>query len=266
MGDQSADRRSRLDHLLVRRGLARSRSSARQLVKDGLVVVAGRVETRPGRRADVDAQIKLRGRAADYVSRSGRKLAAALEHFGLAVDGAIALDVGASTGGFTDCLLQAGAQHITAVDVGRGQLAPSLRADSRVCLLERTDARALPPLDRSPEVVVVDVSFIRLRDVLPAVLTAAPHARWALILLKPQFELPGQHVPRDGVIKDARVRNGVLHDFLAWATRQGICVAGSVASTLSGGDGNRETFVLLRPPWPTLPSDYHEGDGDVASG
>ncbi len=236
------------------------------MVKDGLVVVAGRVETRPGRRAEGDAQIELRGRTTEYVSRGGRKLAAALEHFGLGVDGAAALDIGASTGGFTDCLLRAGARHVTAVDVGRAQLAPDLRADPRVRVRERTDARQLPLLTPPPELVVVDVSFVRLLDVLPAVLTAAPHARWALVLLKPQFELRGMQVPRDGVIKDARVRNAVLLDFLDWAVRHDICVVGSTASALTGGDGNQETFMLLRPPWPAPHSDYDEGDGDVASG
>lgn len=230
------------------------------------MLLAGRVENRPGRRVSVDAQIKLRHRTQEYVSRGGRKLASALEHFGLRVDGAIALDVGASTGGFSDCLLRAGARHVTAVDVGRDQLAASLRADARVRALERTDARDLPPLDPSPDIVVVDVSFVRLRDVLPSVVAATPDARWTLVLLKPQFELRGVQVPRDGVIKEARVRNAVLLDFLAWAARHDICVAGSMASALTGGDGNQETFVLLQPPWPALHSDYDEGDGDVASG
>ena len=269
MGDQPAGRRLRLDHLLVARGLARSRSAARQLVRDGAVYVAGRVETRPGRRVGDEAQAELRGRSIQYVSRGGWKLAAALEHFGLAVEGAAALDVGASTGGFTDCLLRGGAARVTTVDVGRGQLAPSLRADSRVRALESTDARDLPALDPPPDVVVVDVAFIRLRDVLPAVLGATPRARWALVLLKPQFELPGRRVPRDGVVKDPAERNSALLNFLAWARRNGLCVTASAASELPGGDGNRETFVLLRPPWPDrqLPgSDYDEGDGDVASG
>lgn len=250
MGDQTADRRIRLDHLLVRRGLARSRSSARQLVRDGEVVVAGHIENRPGRRVGVDAQIELRGQAPEFVSRGGRKLAAALAHFRLGVEGATALDIGASTGGFTDCLLREGARRVTAVDVGRDQLAPSLRGDARVLVLESTDARDLPPLDPSPDIVVVDVSFVRLRDVLPAVLAATPDARWALVLLKPQFELPGNRVPRDGVIKEPSERNAVLLDFLAWAARRGICAAGSVASALAGGDGNQETFVLLQGPWP----------------
>ena len=213
------------------------------------MLLAGRVENRPGRRVSVDAQIELRHQTQEYVSRGGRKLASALEHFGLRVDGAIALDVGASTGGFTDCLLRAGARQVTAVDVGRDQLAPSLRADARVRVLERTDARDLPLLDPSPDIVVVDVSFVRLRDVLPAVLVATPDARWALVLLKPQFELPGHRVPRDGVVKDPRTRNDVLLDFVLWATRQGIRVAGTAVSALAGGDGNQETFVLLRVPW-----------------
>ena len=269
MGDKPADPRLRLDHLLVARGLARSRSAARQLARDGVVYVAGRVETRPGRRVGDDAQVELRARSIQYVSRGGWKLAGALEHFGLAVEKATALDIGASTGGFTDCLLRGGAAYVTAVDVGRGQLAPSLRADARVRVLESTDAREMPALEPSPDIVVVDVAFIRLRDVLPAVLAATPRARWAVALLKPQFELPGRRVPRDGVVKDPAVRNAALLDFLGWAGREGVAVVGTAASALSGGDGNRETFVLLRPPWPDRRrqgSDYDEGDGYVASG
>jgi len=269
VGDQTADRRLRLDHVLVARGLARSRSAARQIVKDGAVYVAGRVETRPARRVADDVQLELRGRSVPYVSRGGWKLAAALEHFGLSVEGLVAVDVGASTGGFSDCLLRAGAAQVTSVDVGHGQLAERLRTDARVRVLERTDARDLPPLEPSPDVVVVDVSFVRLRDVLPAVLAATPHARWALVLLKPQFELPGRRVPRDGVVKEPRDRNLVLLDFLVWAAGRGIRVAGSVASALSGGDGNQEAFALLRGPWPSqrgTGSDYDGRDGDVASG
>ena len=269
MGDQPTGRRLRLDQLLAQRGLARSRSAARQLIKDGAVFVAGRVETRPARRVSDDVPVELRGRSVPYVSRGGFKLAAALEHFGLDADGAAALDVGASTGGFTDCLLRSGAAQVAAVDVGQGQLAPNLRADPRVRVLESTDARALPSLDPSPDVVVVDVSFIRLRDVLPAVLAAAPCARWALVLLKPQFELRGECVPRDGVVKKPAVRNAALVKVLAWARRNGICVTATAASALSGGDGNRETFLLVRPPWPSRrrhDSDYDEGDCDVASG
>jgi 23S rRNA (cytidine1920-2'-O)/16S rRNA (cytidine1409-2'-O)-methyltransferase len=254
---------------MVRRGLARSHSSARQLIKDGVVALAGRVESRPGRRVKVDTKIELHGSATGYVSRGGTKLASAIRHFGLRVDGASALDVGASTGGFTDCLLRAGVRHVTAVDVGRDQLAPGLRTDPRVRVLERTDARDLPLLDPSPDIVTVDVSFVRIRDVLPAVLAATPQARLVLVLLKPQFELPGGRVPRDGVVKNPRIRNEVLLEFMAWASRQGICVAGTVASVLTGGDGNQETFVLLRAPKPILrgtASDYDGRDGNVASG
>lgn len=269
MGGRLAGPRPRLDHLLVRRGLARTRSAARQLIKDGAVRVAGRIEKRPARRVSDAAPVAVRGRSIPYVSRGGWKLAAALEHFGLHAGGLTALDVGASTGGFTDCLLRGGADQVTAVDVGREQLAASLRSDSRVRVLESTDIRGLPALNPTPDIVVVDVSFIRLRDVLPAVLAAAPRARWVVALLKPQFELPGRRVPRDGVIKDPAVRNAALLGFLAWAQRNGICVTATVASGLAGGGGNWETFVLLRPPWPGQQrrcSDYDEGDGDVASG
>lgn len=252
MSGKPVGRRLRLDHLLVARGLARSRSAARQIVKDGAVYVAGHVETRPARRVADDAQLELHGRSVQYVSRGGWKLDAALEHFGLNVEGSVAVDVGASTGGFTDCLLRAGSAQVTTVDVGHGQLAESLRADARVRVLERTDARDLPPLDPSPDIAVVDVSFVRLRDVLPAVLRATPRARWALVLLKPQFELPGRRVPRDGVVKDPASRNAALLDFLTWSSGNGLCVTATAASTLAGGDGNQETFALLRPPWPSL--------------
>ena len=269
MGDLSAGRRLRLDQVMVARGLARSRSAARQLVKDGAVYLAGHVETRPARRVADDAQLELRGRSVQYVSRGGWKLSVALDHFRLDVGGAAALDVGASTGGFTDCLLRAGAAHVTAVDVGHGQLAEKLRVDARVRELEQTDARDLPPLEPSPDVVVIDVSFIRLRDVLPPVLRSTPRARWALVLLKPQFELPGRRVPRNGVVKDPAIRNATLLDFLAWARRKGLCITATTASALAGGDGNQETFALLRPPWPSwrgTGSDYDGRDGDVASG
>ncbi len=254
-----AEQRERLDVLVARRGLASSRSAARQMVKDGAVRVNGQLETRPARRVAPQAALDIRGGRAAYVSRGGWKLAAALDHFGLSAAGVVALDVGASTGGFTDCLLRRGARQVVAVDVGRGQLHPRLRGDARVRALESTDARALPPLDPPPQIVLVDVSFVRLRDVLPAIAAAAPEARWLLALLKPQFELPGRCVPRDGVVKRAAQRTQTLHTFLVWARREGFCITGTAASALPGARGNRETFALLQPPWPRARPELQQG-------
>ena len=245
MGTASRPDRSRLDHLIVQRGLVRTRSTARQLIKDGEILVSGQVETRPARRLCNSTTIGLRRPKQLYVSRGGRKLAAALTHFGLNITDSVVLDVGASTGGFTDCLLQRGAKHVIAVDVGRDQLSSHLREDQRVQSLESTDARCLPTLDPMPEVVVVDLSFIRLRDVLPAIVASVPTAHWALVLLKPQFELPGHEVSRDGVVKDPVAQNRALTDFLEWSHRSGLEVLGTVHSTITGRNGNQEVFALV---------------------
>ncbi len=240
----------RLDLTLVDRGLAGSRSHARRLIHDGSITVDGVVVLKPAHRVAAEARLERVPGVVDYVSRGGRKLDAALAHFGLHVTGMRALDVGASTGGFTDCLLTWGAAAVVSVDVGSRQLHPRLRDDPRVESRERTDVRTLDPLAPPAELAVVDVSFIRLRDVLPAVARAAPTARWMLALLKPQFELPGAQVPRDGVIKDPLRRTATLLEFLRWCRDTGFTAVGAVQSPVSGGDGNRETFVLLRPPWP----------------
>ena len=240
----------RLDQAVAQRGLTRSRSAARQLILDGQILVNGVSEKRPSRRVTVDAVFEIVGVIPPYVSRAGRKLASALDHWHIDVRGRTALDVGASTGGFTDCLLRRGAACVIAVDVGRDQLDPRLRADDRVQVREQTDVRALPLLHPEANLVVIDVSFVRLRDVLGAVATCASSATQIIGLLKPQFELSGQDVPRDGVIKDHVVRNSVLSCFLQWSNQGGFNVVGTVASDVTGGDGNQESFVLLRPPWP----------------
>lgn len=213
-------------------------------------MVDGVVVLKPAHRVAAEARLERSKATADYVSRGGRKLDAAFTHFGLHATGMRALDVGASTGGFTDFLLTRGAAAVVGVDVGSGQLHPRLRDDPRVESRERTDVRKLGRLEPPPDLAVIDVSFIRLRDVLQSVARAAPAARWMLALLKPQFELAGAQVPRDGVIKDPVRRTAALLDFLLWCRDSGFTAVGAVQGPVSGGDGNRETFVLLRPPWP----------------
>ncbi len=241
----------RLDQAVAQRGLTRSRSAARQLILDGQILVNGVMEKRPACRVMMDATFEFVGVVPPYVSRAGSKLASALDHWHVDVRGQTVLDVGASTGGFTDCLLRRGAACVIAVDVGRDQLDLRLREDDRVQVREQTDVRDLSLLHPEADLVVIDVSFIRLCDVLGAVAACASSATQIIGLLKPQFELSGQDVPRDGVIKDHVVRNSVLDSFLRWSNESGFNVVATVASEVAGGDGNQESFVLLRAPWPT---------------
>ena len=241
----------RLDVELVRRGLAPTRAQARQYVRDGLVRLDGGLARRPGRAVPADAAIEVDPTASLYVGRGGRKLASALDHFGLDPRGLRVVDVGAGTGGFTDVLLQRGALHVVAVDVGREQLAPALRQDPRVEVRERTDIRQLSVIEPPVDAVVVDLAFIRLRDVLGSLVHAAPAARWMVLLLKPQFELPGRCVPPDGVVKSPAQRVAVLKDFQAWLACAGYVEVATFPSPVPGAGGNRETFVHLTPPWPS---------------
>ncbi len=211
----------------------RARSGTRTLVK-------------PATLLDEAAPLDLRV-VEPYVSRGGRKLEAALRDFAIDVTGLRCLDVGASTGGFSDCLLQRGAASVLAVDVGRGQLHQRLREDARVTVLERTNARALPPLPPL-DFFVADVSFISLRKVLPSVADRLPARSSGLALLKPQFEAGPADVPRGGVVRDEAVRARVRDDFRAWARGQGWEVPGVVDSAVPGDRGNRELFVRLVTP------------------
>ncbi|MCY3782903.1 MAG: TlyA family RNA methyltransferase [Chloroflexi bacterium] len=240
----------RLDVELVRRGLAPTRAQARQYVRDGFVRVDDAPVRRPGRAVASDAAIEVDSEASRYVGRGGRKLAFALDHFGLDPCGLRVLDVGAGTGGFTDVLLQRGAARVVAVDVGHGQIAPALRDDPRVDVREGTDVRDLGVIDAAVDAVVVDVAFIRLRDVLDSLVRAAPTAQWMVVLLKPQFELPGRCVPADGVVKSQAQRDAVLQDFQSRLAHAGYVALATCPSPVPGVGGNRETFVHLAPPWP----------------
>ena len=243
--------KKRLDVLLVERGLAETRSQAQALV------LAGRVTgfAKPGEQVDENTIVEV-ARAAPYVSRGGEKLAHAIAELGVAVAGLDCADVGASTGGFTDALLQHGAARVIAIDVGYGQLHPRLRHHARVIVLERTNARELQSLPFPPQLVTCDVSFISVRKALPPVLAVAAPDWSALVLVKPQFEAGRAYVGRGGVVRDADIHARVLREVataaLAWDGR----LAGVVDSGLPGPKGNREFFVhLVHRERPELPDD-----------
>ena len=231
--------RKRLDVLLVERGLAESRSKAQALVLAGLVPG----HAKPGEQVDEDAEIVVE-QPLPYVSRGGRKLANALAALGVEVAGRDCVDVGASTGGFTDCLLQAGAARIVAIDVGYGQLHPRLRSDPRVTVLERTNVRELRELPFAPGLVVCDVSFISVLKALPPVLALAAPGWEAVVLVKPQFEAEPAHA-RKGVVRDPEVQRKAVETVIEAARDWGGRAVGVVDSGLPGPKGNREFFVHL---------------------
>lgn len=204
----------------------------------------GKVE-KPGQLLRADAEVRVRERPR-FVGRGGEKLAGALEEFRLDVTGLAALDVGASTGGFTDCLLQSGARHVYAVDVGRGQLADRLRRDSRVTLREGLNARNAFDLPEAVDIAAADVSFISLRLVLPSALAHLKPGGLALVLVKPHFEAGRGQVGAGGVVRDGRVHAQVVGRFCLWAVERGLRLLGVRASRLTGAAGNREFFVLLQ--------------------
>jgi 23S rRNA (cytidine1920-2'-O)/16S rRNA (cytidine1409-2'-O)-methyltransferase len=237
--------RRRLDSLLTERGLARSRASAATCVRAGMVRIGtdGPRATKPGQLVPDDAELVVEeGRR--FVSRGGLKLEQALERLGMAVEGRSCLDVGASTGGFTDCLLQRGAARVIALDVGRGQLDWGLRNDPRVHVIERTNARELTAADLPylPELVTVDVSFISLAMVLPAVAGCITPGGQVLALVKPQFEL-GRGRAKGGVVRSAADRREAMVSVGTAAIAVGLTVRGFVSSGLAGPKGNREAFI-----------------------
>jgi 23S rRNA (cytidine1920-2'-O)/16S rRNA (cytidine1409-2'-O)-methyltransferase len=239
--------KQRADLALVERGLAESRTRAQALIMAGLVYSG---ETRINKAGEIIAEgraLELRGQDHPWVSRGGVKLAHGIAHFGLSPEGLVCLDLGASTGGFTDVLLTHGAAHVYAVDVGHGQLAWKLRHDPRVTVMERVNARHLkegdvPPLD----VLVCDASFIGLRVVLPAALALCRPGAWAIALIKPQFEV-GPAIAKGGVVRDAAVHERICEEISAWwAALPGWTVLGVEPSPLLGPEGNREFLIAAR--------------------
>jgi 23S rRNA (cytidine1920-2'-O)/16S rRNA (cytidine1409-2'-O)-methyltransferase len=247
--------RLRLDELLVARGMAGSRAEAQRLILAGQVRLPGGASAKPGRLVALDLAV-TRVAAAPFVGRGGEKLAAALEAFGVAVAGRVCLDVGASTGGFTDCLLARGAGRVHALDVGHGQLHPRLRSDPRVVVWEGVNARHLKPegFPDHPSLAAVDVSFISLEKVLPAVARCLVDPREIVALVKPQFEVGRGQVGKGGVVRAWEARRAAVRSVAAAATAIGLGVGGVSASVLHGPKGNREIFLLLardlgpRPP------------------
>ncbi len=233
----------RLDQLLVERGLAESRTKAQALILAGQVVVGEARVDKPGTRVPRDAELRLKGEVLPYVSRGGLKLAAALDHFRLDPKGLTCADIGASTGGFTDCLLQRGAAKVYAIDVGYGQLHQKLKVDPRVISKERVNARHLTD-DELPERVqalVIDVSFISLKLVLPSVLPRLDG--WLVALVKPQFEAGREGVEKGGVVRDAQVRQAAIEGVRAFVEGQGLKVLGVIDSPAPGPAGNVEALL-----------------------
>jgi 23S rRNA (cytidine1920-2'-O)/16S rRNA (cytidine1409-2'-O)-methyltransferase len=242
--------RFRLDAELTRRGLADSREIAQRLIMAGRV----RVDSRPVYKADLKVDsatnIEMMAGAPQYASRGAYKLIAALEHFGVSVEGKLAMDVGASTGGFTDVLLRRGAKGVIALDVGYGQLMLKLREDPRVTVLDRMNIRLASPADlpHVPEIVTIDTSFISLKLVIPAVLAlVAPRAE-IIALIKPQFEVGKGKVGKGGVVKDEKQRREAVAGIVEFAQKIGLEVVGTVESPIEGAAGNREYLAFMKFP------------------
>jgi 23S rRNA (cytidine1920-2'-O)/16S rRNA (cytidine1409-2'-O)-methyltransferase len=243
MDRESMPTRQRADRLLVERGLFESRAKAQAAIEAGLVIANDVVVRKASEEIAIDARLSASA-AHPYVSRGGVKLAAALDHFKVDVRGRVCLDVGASTGGFTQVLLQRGAQRIYAVDVGRGQLHASLRARPEVVSLEETDIRTISParFDPAPDLVVIDVSFISLKLVLPPAVALVKRPAQLVALIKPQFEA-GRSALKKGVVRDEAVRQAVCDEIAEFVRSLGWTVLGVVPSPIQGGDGNVE-FLL----------------------
>ena len=247
----SKNLRQRLDQLLVDRKVYQTRSRARDAVLRGTVKVDGEPATKPAQSVAVDAAIAIDDNAREYVSRAALKLKHALQQFSVDVQGRAALDVGASTGGFVQVLLQHGAAHVDAVDVGHGQLAEELRSDPRVTSIEGLNARSLVPahLTAPFELITCDVSFISLKLALPAALALAAPGACLVALIKPQFEVGRNKIGKDGVVRDPILHRAVCDDIESWlSNEQGWRIHGVVASAIEGADGNREFVIFAQKP------------------
>jgi len=235
----------RIDVLMVERGLAESRARAQALIMAGEVKVGGDTVNRAGMLVAEDAAIEVL-EPDPYVSRGGIKLAHALDQFQLEVKDRVAADIGASTGGFTDCLLQRGAAKVYAVDVGYGQLDYRLRQDPRVAVMERTNARYPIALPEKVDIITIDLSFISARKVIPSVARLLNEDGYIVLLFKPQFEAERKEVGRGGLVKDPALHARVLGRFIAWLVQSSYRLKGLIASPILGASGNREFFILIK--------------------
>ena len=239
-------RKRRIDNLLVERGLVESRAKAQALIMAGEVVVEGKATVKPGTLLDEEAVVTI-VEPPPFVGRGGIKLDHALDQFQLDVTGKVAADIGASTGGFTDCLLKRGASRVYAIDVGYGQLDYGLRQDSRVVVMERVNARYPISLPEKVDLATIDVSFISVEKVRPSIANLLKDKVYLLVLIKPQFEAKREEVGKGGVIKRTEVQARVLGRFITWLVKHSFRLGGLVASPILGASGNKEFFTLLRP-------------------
>ncbi len=243
---QKAGKKIRLDALMLSRGFEENKSKAQARIMAGEVKVTGKIVTKPGIMVAEDTVIDVLQKLS-YVSRGGLKMASALEQFDLDVKGMVAMDIGASTGGFTDCLLQHGAAKVYAIDVGYGQLDYKLRQDARVVVMDKTNAHYAFVIPQEADLANVDVSFISVTKVIPNILKHLKRGGLLLILLKPQFEAKREQVGKGGVIRDTAIHADVLARFLSWAIIQhGLNLRGLIASPVPGAEGNKEFFILLK--------------------
>lgn len=242
-----AKKRERLDKLLVNRGIAQSRERAKALIMEGKVIVNDARIDKAGAEVSIDSSLRLKGGDIPYVSRGGIKLAYALDEFKLDGKGKTVVDVGASTGGFTDCLLQMGARRVYAVDVGYGQLAWKLKQDARVVNLERTNIRHMDPkeIDEDVDLAVVDTSFISLTKVLPRVIELIREGGCIIALIKPQFEVKKGEVGKGGIVKDPVKHRQVIEKIKGLASLHNLKVLGLIESPILGTDGNKEFLIYL---------------------
>ncbi|NML92110.1 TlyA family RNA methyltransferase [Novosphingobium sp. TW-4] len=240
-----AGAKQRVDQMLVDRGLAESRTRAQALILAGVVFSGETKIAKAGQPVSAEAPLEVRGRDHPWVSRGGIKLAHAIDHFGLDPDGVVAMDIGSSTGGFTDVLLQKGASHVFAVDSGTNQLAWKLRQDARVTVLEQTSARILTAahIDQAASWVVCDASFISLRKVLEVPLALATRPTQLVALIKPQFEVGRSEVGKGGVVRDPALHTRVCNEVLEWLQEEGWAVQGVVESPITGPEGNVEFLI-----------------------
>ena len=244
-GQNKMGHKVRLDNLLVARGLVESWSKAQALIMAGEVLVGGNTAVKAGMLFDAGVEVTVI-EPPPFASRGGIKLERALNEFGLDVSGRVAADIGASTGGFCDCLLKRGASRVYAVDVGYGQLDYRLRKDSRVVVMDRVNARYPLSLPEKVDLATIDVSFISVEKVIPSVADLLKDNGYLLVLLKPQFEAKKSEVGKGGVIREPQVQARVLGRFITWLTGHGFGLGGLVASPILGASGNREFFTLLR--------------------
>jgi 23S rRNA (cytidine1920-2'-O)/16S rRNA (cytidine1409-2'-O)-methyltransferase len=260
-----SDPKERIDVLLVEQGFYDSREKAKAAIMAGLVLAGGERIEKAGMKVPRSSELKVKGSVHPYVSRGGLKLEKAIREFGLNMQGRTMLDIGSSTGGFTDCALQHGAVYVYAIDVGYNQLDWSLRNDERVCVMERTNFRYMTPGDLkgpAPDFASIDVSFISLRIILPPLIELLKRPADIAALIKPQFEAGREKVGKSGVVRDSATHKEVLHTVLTFARELGLSLRGLTFSPITGGEGNIEFLAHLRLNDPSLPDEGTEPNLD----